>query len=69
MEIYGEEMEELFTETIVVDEFVFDIDYEFEAPQFYDFTDEFSVDEGADDDFWFDSASSHPPSRECFLFD
>ncbi|TXG70779.1 hypothetical protein EZV62_005714 [Acer yangbiense] len=56
------EMEELFKETVVVDDFEFDFDYEYEAPRFYDFTRPETFSETEEADCWFETASSYPPS-------
>ncbi|XP_035831063.1 protein TPX2 isoform X5 [Helianthus annuus] len=40
----------------------FDVDYEFDAPRFFDFAREESVHEASDAELWFDSAQSYPPS-------
>ncbi|KAL8244861.1 hypothetical protein R6Q59_011119 [Mikania micrantha] len=39
-----------------------DIDYEFDAARFFDFTKEESIDEARTAERWFDSAESYPPS-------
>ncbi|KAK2653651.1 hypothetical protein Ddye_013507 [Dipteronia dyeriana] len=57
-----EEMEELFREMFVVDDFEFDFDYEYEAPRFYDFTRPETFSEAEEADCWFETASSYPPS-------
>ncbi|KAM0046062.1 hypothetical protein Hdeb2414_s0009g00311521 [Helianthus debilis subsp. tardiflorus] len=45
----------------------FDVDYEFDAPRFFDFAREESVHEASDAELWFDSAQSYPPSRKLLL--
>lgn len=55
-------LEELFTETFVVDDFEFDFDYEYDAPRFYDFTRPETFSEAEEADCWFETASSYPPS-------
>lgn len=39
-----------------------DLDYEFEAARFFDFTREESLEEAREAEMWFDSVESHPPS-------
>ncbi|KAI3823665.1 hypothetical protein L1987_05105 [Smallanthus sonchifolius] len=41
-----------------------DIDYEFEAARFFDFTRTESIDEAVEAEMWFDSVESYPPSRK-----
>lgn len=41
-----------------------DLDYEFDAARFFDFTREESLAEAREAEFWFESAPSYPPSRE-----
>lgn len=52
------EMEEVF----VVHEV--DIDYEYDAPRFFNFTREETQDEAHVLERWFESAKSYPPSRK-----
>ena len=44
-----------------------DLDYEFDAARFFDFTREESPAEARETELWFESALSYPPSRQ-FLF-
>ena len=43
-----------------------DIEYEFDAARFFDFTREETQDEACEAEIWFESAKSYPPSRESF---
>lgn len=45
-----------------------DLDYEFEAARFFDFTREESVDEAREAEMWFDYVESCPPSRKLLKF-
>lgn len=44
-----------------------DLDYEFDAAQFFDFTRPESISEAQEAERWFESASSYPPSRKHFI--
>lgn len=41
-----------------------DLDYEFEAARFFDFTREESTVEAREAEMWFESVESYPPSRK-----
>lgn len=43
-----------------------DLDYEFDAPQFFDFTRPESSEEAQQAECWFESAGSYSPSRKHF---
>ena len=43
-----------------------DLDYDFDAPQFFDFTRPESAKEAKAAECWFESAESYPPSRKHF---
>lgn len=50
-------------------EVLFDMEYEFDAARWFDFTREESPAESQSAEFWFHSAPSYAPSRECiYLF-
>lgn len=61
-----EEMEELVltAEPIVAEEFEVDFDYEFDAPQYHDFTLPETPAKAGENELWFDSAASYQPSRK-----
>lgn len=61
-----EEMEEfMFTaEPMVAEQFEVDFDYEFDAPQYYDFALPETPAKARETELWFDSAASYPPSRK-----
>lgn len=42
----------------------FDIDFEFDAPRFYDFSRPELDSETEENEFWFESAGNYPPSRK-----
>ena len=42
-----------------------DLDYEFDAARYFDFTRDESPAEARQAELWFESAKSYPPSREC----
>ena len=44
-----------------------DLDYEFDAARFFDFSREETTAEARESEIWFESAKSYPPSREFFL--
>lgn len=46
-----------------------DIEYEYEASMFFDFTREETRDEALDAEIWFESAKSYPPSRKYRTFE
>lgn len=45
-----------------------DLDYEFDAVRYFDFSREESPAEALQAELWFESAGSYPPSRKCFDF-
>ena len=48
----------------------FDIDFEFDAPRFYDFSKPELDLETEETEHWFESAGNYPPSRKiCIFFD
>ncbi|KAJ4706162.1 protein TPX2-like [Melia azedarach] len=55
-------MDEEMEEPIVGEGFEIDFIYEFDAPQYYDFTKPETLVEGRDAELWFESATSYPPS-------
>lgn len=59
-------MDEEMEEPIVGEGFEIDFIYEFDAPQYYDFTKPETLVEGRDAELWFESATSYPPSRKHF---
>ncbi|KAH9678213.1 TPX2 importin domain-containing protein [Citrus sinensis] len=65
-----EEMEELVltAEPIVAEEFEVDFDYEFDAPQYHDFTLPETPAKARENELWFDSAASYPPSPFILKF-
>ncbi|KAH9647458.1 TPX2 importin domain-containing protein [Citrus sinensis] len=65
-----EEMEELVltAEPIVAAEFEVDFDYEFDAPQYHDFTLTETPAKARENELWFDSAASYPPSPFILKF-
>ncbi|GAY41330.1 hypothetical protein CUMW_058610 [Citrus unshiu] len=65
-----EEMEELVltAEPIMAEEFEVDFDYEFDAPQYYDFTLPETPAKAREVELWFDSAASYPPSPFILKF-
>lgn len=56
-----EEMEETVMYTFTAIEI--DLDYEFDAARFFDFSRQESVDETLQAELWFQSRPSYPPSR------
>lgn len=46
------------------DDFEFDIDFEFDAPRFYDFSRPELDSETEEIEIWFQSAGNYPPSRK-----
>lgn len=44
----------------------FDIDFEFDAPRFYDFSKPELDSETEETELWFESAGNYPPSRKIF---
>ena len=63
MEVEGEVAEELVFEAHEID-----LEYEFDAVRFFDFTREETPAEARDAEIWFESAKSYPPSRESLYF-
>ncbi|ESR35007.1 hypothetical protein CICLE_v10006545mg, partial [Citrus x clementina] len=63
-------MEELVltAEPIVAEEFEVDFDYEFDAPQYHDFTLTETPAKAREVELWFDSAASYPPSPFILKF-
>lgn len=62
-EIMDEDMEDntvIFTFTAVE----IDLDYEFDAPRYFDFCREESLTEARNAEIWFQSAQTYPPSRK-----
>ena len=51
-------------EPVVFEAYEVDIEYEFDAARYFDFTREESFDEACQAELWFESAGSYPPSRE-----
>lgn len=47
-----------------VEEFVFDIDYEFDAAQYFDFSQPETSEDTMEAERWFESAAGCPPSRK-----
>jgi hypothetical protein len=60
-----EEMEEFVMEPFVCEET--DLNYEFDAARFYDFTRPETDWEAIEAECWFESAQPNPPSRKHFL--
>jgi hypothetical protein len=59
------EMEEkMEVEFMVFEAREIDLDYEFDAPKYFDFTSLESIAEAREVQRWFDTAPSCPPSRE-----
>ena len=56
--------EEMEIEPVVFDAYEVDIEYEFDAARYFDFTREESFVEACEAELWFQSAESYPPSRE-----
>lgn len=48
----------------VFEAYEIDLDYEFDASRYFDFTREENTAEGRQAELWFESAQSYPPSRE-----
>lgn len=59
-----EEMKDFMRKAYEGDEI--DLDYEFDAPKFYDFTQPDSDLEATEAEDWFQFAGSYPPSRKRF---
>ncbi|XP_042396241.1 protein TPX2-like isoform X1 [Zingiber officinale] len=57
-----DEMEEVVPEAEVFDRFEVDLDYEFDAPKFFDLGREETLAEARKVELWFESARSYPPS-------
>ncbi|KAJ0042935.1 hypothetical protein Pint_17299 [Pistacia integerrima] len=55
-------MEEFTMEAFLVDEFVIDIDYEFDAAQYFDFCRPETLEDTIEAERWLESAASYPPS-------
>lgn len=53
---------DIFAEDLSVEEF--DIDFEFDAPRFYDFSKPELDSETEETELWFESAGNYPPSRK-----
>lgn len=60
--------EEMEVEPVIFEAYEVDIEYEFDAARYFDFTREESFDEASQAELWFQSAGSYPPSRECCVF-
>ena len=60
-----DDLEEFVTEFYASDEI--DLDYEFDAARFYDFTRSETDSEDREAERWFESAGNYPPSRKHFL--
>lgn len=58
------EMEEDMEMEQVFEAYEIDLEYEFEAARFFDFTREETPAEAREAEIWFESAKSYPPSRE-----
>lgn len=58
------EINDIFAEGFSVEEF--DIDFEFDAPRFYDFSKPELDSEAEETELWFKSAGNYPPSRKIF---
>ncbi|XP_038906022.1 protein TPX2-like isoform X2 [Benincasa hispida] len=54
--------EEMEVEPVVFEAYEVDIEYEFDAARYFDFTREESFDEACQAELWFQSAGSYPPS-------
>lgn len=61
-----EEMEDTFVFTFTAMEI--DLDYEFDAVRYFDFSREESAAEARQAELWFESVGSYPPSRKCPIF-
>lgn len=61
-----EEMEDMVEYTFTAVEI--DLDYEFDAPRYFDLGCEEALPETRQAESWFESAGSYPPSREFFFF-
>lgn len=59
--------EEMEMELPVFEAREIDLDYEFDAARFFDFTREESFPEAREAELWFESAPSYPPSRQPLL--
>lgn len=56
--------EEMEVEFMVFEAREVDLDYEFDAAMYFDFTLQESIAEAREAERWFDTALSYPPSRE-----
>ncbi|XP_022152747.1 protein TPX2 isoform X2 [Momordica charantia] len=54
--------EEMEVETVVFEAYEVDVQYEFDAAMYFDFTREETCDEAREAELWFQSAGSYPPS-------
>lgn len=59
--------EEMEVELPVFEAREIDLEYEFDAARFFDFTREESFAEAREAELWFESAPNYPPSRESLL--
>lgn len=60
------EMEEDTIEFTTFTVFEIDLDYEFDAARYFDFSRAESIAEARQAELWFASAATCPPSRKCF---
>lgn len=60
-----EEMEDIVMFTFTAVEI--DLDYEFDAARYFDFSREESLAEAREAELWFKSKGSYPPSRKCSI--
>lgn len=56
--------EEMEVELPIFEAREIDLEYEFDAARFFDFTREESLAEARESELWFESAPNYPPSRE-----
>lgn len=59
-----EELEEFVRETFAVEEI--DMDYEFDAAKFFDFSRVETDSEAGEAERWFETSGNYPPSRRLF---
>lgn len=59
-------MEDMVEYTFTVVEI--DLDYEYDAPRYFDFSRDESLPETRQAESWFESAGSYPPSRKSRFF-
>lgn len=62
-------MEQFEMEEFMVDEFVLDFDYEFDAPQYFDFSQPETFEETTETERWFKSAASYHPSCKHYIIE